>query len=88
MIPKEISEKLRRGLGPDYLYTVHEGLKKKNATTRTGKPYGKTYISAVLSGDRDIPVIEEEIFEAYTGCVQQIVRDAREMGVPIPEPEI
>ena len=86
MIPPEISEKLKRGLGQTYLQAVQDIVESKNIRTRTGGTFKKGYIAMVMNGEREVPAVEEAIFEAYSDNVQQIVRDARELGVPIPEP--
>jgi len=86
MITTEIAEKLKRGIGPNYCQSVQDKLAGKNLRTRTGSTYKKGYIVMVMNGDREIPAVEEAIFEAYTESVKQIIEDARELGVPIPEP--
>lgn len=85
MITSEVSEKLKRGIGPDYCKRVQERLEAKGLRTRKGTPYMKGYIIMVMNSDREIPDVEETIFEVYSDSVQQIVEDARTMGVPILE---
>jgi hypothetical protein len=88
MISTETSVKLKRGLGHSYLETIKKEVEAKGAVTRNGTPYTKNYISAVLEGEREIPVVEETIWEVYSRNVMQVLKDARTMGVPIPEAEV
>lgn len=88
MITPEISEKIKRGIGPNYCKSVKEALDAKNLRTRNNQLYKKGYIVMVMNGDREIPEVEQVIHEVYTESVKQIILDARELGVPIPEPQI
>ena len=87
MISTETSVKLKRGLGHSYLDTIKKEVEAKGAVTRNGTPYTKNYISAVLEGEREIPVVEETIWEVYSRNIVQVLVDARELGVSIQEPD-
>ena len=86
MFSAQTSEKLQRGLARDWTKTVQELVEKRGHKTRSGSKYTRGYISMVCQGERHVPEVEEAIFDVYKETVQQIVRDARELGVPIPEP--
>jgi hypothetical protein len=87
MISAQTSQRLQRALGRDWTKTVQELVEKRGHKTRNGSKFTRGYISMVCQGERHVPEVEEAIFEVYKETVQQIVEDARELGVPIPEPE-
>ena len=86
MIPAKTSEKLKRGLGPNYFDVVKGKLSERGIVNRNGTPHNKQHISLILGGERHAPEVEEVIYEVYTENVKQIFIDAPELGVPIPEP--
>ena len=87
MISPETSIRLQRGLGRDWTKTVQAIIEKRGIVTRRGSKYTRGYISMVCQGEREIPEIEQAIFEVYSESIKQIVLDARALGVEIPEPE-
>lgn len=84
MLTAQESEKFKRGLGKDYGKAVQAIVDAHGLKTRTGGIFKKSYISMVLQGERDAPVVEEALREVYTKNVTQIFKDVKDLGIEIP----